>query len=174
MSRQLVRRRREVLAGLVLFCSVPLAADEGLRDTVRKQLRDESYILVEDHGSARLYVLGRGAEIDTVLAPLTPVPGSIDAALVMTRSADRRDRVRGLTLLAGETDVAAHDAALALLSDPSDAVREEAYNVLLDHPHTDIHSIARLAQADKSPLVRQAAGDQNSHSTPMAGNNGNQ
>lgn len=158
MSRRPSRLQCGALAGLALLFSVSLVADERVRDAVRKQLRDESYILVEDHGNSRLYLLSSDAGIDAVLL-IPDTPGVTDKALAMTRSADARQRVRGLTLLAAETDAAARDAALALVADPVAAVREEAYLLLLEHPHADVAGIAALAQTDSSARVREAVAE---------------
>lgn len=77
----------------------------------------------------------------------------------MTRSVDSRTRVRGLTLLSGFDDTAALDAALVLLSDPVAAVREEAVQLVMEHPDADVDSIIAIASRDPSSRVREASAD---------------
>jgi len=145
-----------VLAGLALLCADAGFADDALRNAVRERLRDENYVLVEWHDGARLYLLSTDTQGGTLSELARRPHGGPDAAIAMTQSADAKARVRGLTLLAGDIDVAARDAALALLSDPVPAVREEAYLLLFEHPHADTYGIATLALADKSARVREA------------------
>ena len=155
MSRCRASLRCGALAGLALLFAAPLNADEALRDAVRKQLRDESYILVEDDHGPRLYVLSGDSRVDDFMPTRDAAPSVTDRALAMTRSADAKTRVRGLTLLATETSSEARDAALALLSDPAVAVREEAYQLLMEHPHAGVDSIVALARQDRSTRVRE-------------------
>ncbi len=159
MSRCAASRWCGAFAGLALLCSAPLCAEEALRDAVRRELRDTNYVLVEYSGDARLCVLSDGVDVAALVPSREPVPDSTDEALAMTRSTDVRSRVRGLTLLAGVDDAAARDAALSLLSDPAARVREEAYQLLLDHPESNLDSIIALAQNDESPRVRRAVAD---------------
>jgi HEAT repeat protein len=77
----------------------------------------------------------------------------------MTRSADFRTRVRGLTLLSGVEDPAALDTALVLLSDPVAAVREEAVQLIIEHPDADIDNVVAIAANDPSKRVRQTTAD---------------
>ncbi len=80
-------------------------------------------------------------------------------ALEMTRSADSRARVRGLTLLSGVDDPLALDAAMVLLTDPVTAVREEAFQLVLEHPHADVAGALNLALDDPSARIREAASE---------------
>lgn len=148
--------RCEVLCGLALLASCAAIADEPLRDAVRQQLRDENYVLVEDNDGARLFVFSTGN-----ISSVTPAvaENETDKALAMTRSADFRKRVRGLTLLTDVDDPAALDAALVLLSDPEVAVREEAVQLLIEHPAADIDSVVALATNDPSDRVRLIAAE---------------
>jgi hypothetical protein len=153
--------QRGTLAGLALLLVSPAMADEPLRDTVRQQLRDENYLLVEDDNGARLFVFSAGS-VSTVTALQQSETNSsrgLDYALEMTRSVDARTRVRGLTLLSGVDDTAALDTALVLLADPVIAVREEAVQLIIEHPDADIDSIVDLAANDPSGRVRQAAAE---------------
>lgn len=153
------------LAGLALLFTLPSVADEPLRHTVRQQLRDENYVLVEDQDGARLFVFSTGS----VTAVTTPDPqdnsskqqiqGHTDVALEMTRSIDHRTRVRGLTLLSDVEDPATLDAATVLLSDPVAAVREEAVQFIIEHPNGDIDGVVLIALDDPSERVRRAALD---------------
>ena len=101
------------------------------------------------------------------LAPCWPHPllyllttqNDYHTALEMTRSADSRERVRGLTLLSAIDDSLVLDAALILLLDPDAAVREEAYQLVLEHPDSDVNGIRTLALNDSSVRVRQAVAD---------------
>lgn len=77
----------------------------------------------------------------------------------MTRSADFRKRVRGLTLLSDINNPTVLDAALVLLSDPVAAVREEAVQIVAEHPGADIDSVIALAANDPSERVRLVAED---------------
>lgn len=128
-------------------------------------MRDESYLLIEDQDGARLFVFSTG-NVTAVTAPdrenmssATPVRAPMIAALDMTRSATPRTRVRGLTLLSGVNDPAALNAALVLLSDPSVAVREEALQMIVDHPDADIDAVVAIASNDPSVRVQQALAD---------------
>ncbi len=140
-----------VLCGLALLCSLQVTADELLRDAVRNQLADENYLLIEDSDGARLFVFSKGS-IRSV-APAVP-ENETDKALAMTRSANPRERVRGLTLLSDVDDPAALDAALVLLSDPEAAVREEAVQLLIEHPAADIDAVVALVANDPAERVR--------------------
>ena len=117
-------------------------------------MRDQNYVLVEDGNGARLFVFSTGS-----ISSVTPaIPeNETDKALAMTRSADFRERVRGLTLLSDVDDPAALDTALVLLSDPEVAVREEAVQLLVEHPAADIDSVIALAENDPSERVRLIA-----------------
>lgn len=160
MNRRCDKLRCGALAGLALLVAFPVSADEPLRDAVREQLRDENYLLVEDQDGARLFVFPTG-NVTAVTAPRPEKTsnGQFEEALEMTRSTDSRTRVRGLTLLSGVDDPAALDAALVLLADPVAAVREEAVQLIIEHPNADIASIAEIASRDPSPRVRQATAE---------------
>ncbi|MCP4299517.1 MAG: hypothetical protein GY783_02935 [Gammaproteobacteria bacterium] len=152
--------RCAVLCGLALLVAVPIAADEPLRKTIRKQLRDESYMLIEDQDGARLFIFSTGNVSAVTTQQPEDGPGrQLDEALEMTRSTDPRTRVRGLTLLSDVEDPAALDAALVLLSDPVAAVREEAVQLIIEHPDADIDGVVAIAANDPSERVRQATVD---------------
>ncbi len=158
MSKCSATLRREALGGLALLLAFPAAADDALHETVRRQLQDESYVLVEDQHGIRLFVFSSADDgYRKTFAPVAP--GGLEQALAMTRSAVARERVRGLTTLAGEPDEEALNAALVLLTDPDPAVREEAVNLIIDHPQADVASIIALAEADPSPRIRDAVQD---------------
>ena len=159
MSTPSRKLQRGALAGLALLLGSQAGADESLRGLVREQLQNHSYVLVEDGASTRLYVLSDTVDAMELPKMLQPPTASIDAALAMIHSADQRRRVRGLTLLAGTDDPAARDAALTLLSDPAEAVREEAYSLLLEHPAADRDGIVAMGSTDPSPRVREAIAD---------------
>lgn len=153
-------RWRGVLAGLALLAALPALADRSLRQVAREQLRNENYVLVEDLDSARLLIFSSGSV--SAVANRKPAEGSRrewGEALEMTRSEDSRTRVRGLTLLSGFDDTAALDAALVLLSDPVAAVREEAVQLVMEHPDADVDSIIAIASRDPSSRVREASAD---------------
>ena len=156
MGRYISTIRCGALAGLALLFASPSIADEAVREAVRQQLRDDQ------HG-ARLFVFSTGS-ITTVtdlqdVSSGQPGRSQMNAALEMTRSADSRIRVRGLTLLSGVEELAALDAALVLLFDPVAAVREEAVQLIIEHPGSDIASIVEIATHDPSSRVRQAAAE---------------
>ena len=148
-------RRCGAFAGLALLLTLPAVADESLRQTIRKQMRDENYILIEDQSGARLYVLPPGDPGFSV-EYVAHAPGSTALALAKTQSAMARERVRGLTELSGSSSEEALAAALRLLSDPVDAVREEAVQLALEHPETDRSSLITIALNDPSRRVREA------------------
>lgn len=144
------------LCGLALLGSSSAIADETLREAIRQQLRNENYMLVEDRNGARLFVFSAESmsSIDYSLSE-----NETAKALAMTRSADSRTRVLGLTLLSGVDDPDVPDAALILLSDPEVAVREEAVQLLAEHPEVDIASVIALAANDPSERVRLIAAE---------------
>jgi len=158
MNRTFKTSRCGVLVGLALLFAFPASAEELLRDALRKQLRDQNYVLVEDNDGARLFVFSTGSvsTVTSVQREHSSI-GRLDQALEMTRNVDYRQRVRGLTLLSGVDDNAALDAALVLLADPIVAVREEAVQLVIDHPEANIDSIVAIAANDPSERVRQAA-----------------
>ena len=119
---------------------------------------DTSFVLVEDQDGARLYVFAAADDSYSTTIPAEP-PSSEVGALAMTRSADVRDRVLGLTRLAGQPSQDALNTALVLLSDPDEAVREEAVNLIADHPDGNIETVARIALRDPSPRVREAVAE---------------
>jgi HEAT repeat protein len=117
-------------------------------------------MLVEDHDGARLYLFSKGnVSLITTHRPEDGPGRQLDEALEMTRSADPRTRVRGLTLLSDVEDPIALDTALVLLSDPAAAVREEAVQLIIEHRGSDIASIVEIASHDPSSRVRQAAAE---------------
>lgn len=148
--------RRGAVTGLALLLSLPAAADE-LRQAIRKELRDVSYVLVEAPSYVRLYLLSApDADAEPAMQPLQA--GETDA-LAKTESSEARERLLGLTALAGDVSTAALNAALALLSDPVVAVREEAVQLAMEHPGADHGSILAIALSDPSHRVRDAAQD---------------
>ena len=158
MSNASATSQRGALAGLALLLAYAAAADDSLRDSVREQLRDENYVLVEDRTGARLYVFSEDDGVyDTRWIP--PASGSAAAALANVHSADAGDRVRALTELSGEDGTDALHAALVLLSDPDEAVREEAVQLILEHPQADKSSVIAMARQDPSERVREAVED---------------
>jgi len=160
MVRSSETARCGALTGLALLFAHLAAAVEPLRDTVRQHLRDENYVLVEDDNGARLFVFSKGSvSTVTTLQTEDSSSGELDQALEMTRSADSRTRVRGLTLLSGVDDNTALDTAMVLLSDPVVAVREEAVQLVIEHPEADIDSIVAIAANDPSERVRLAAAE---------------
>ena len=56
MNRRSAILRRGALSGLALLFVLPCIADEPLRDGIRKEMGDRSYVLVEDRRGARLFV----------------------------------------------------------------------------------------------------------------------
>lgn len=146
--------------GLTLFFALPTLADESLRQAVRKEMRGESYVLIEDTKGARLLLFAKDGEAGGTFRNFAPEsPADSHAALAMTRSTNPGTRVRGLTLLSDVASPEALDAALVLLSDPVDAVREEATQLVIEHPDSDIESVMAIAVNDPSPRLRQAAMD---------------
>ena len=122
------------LAGLALLFACQALADDALRLEVHRQYKHQSYMLVEDSRGAWLYLFDKGGEPLRIGAGMAPSI-AVDRALDKTRSDNARTRVRGLTELAGVADPRALDAALALLNDEHAAVRDEAAQLIVDHPH---------------------------------------
>lgn len=146
--------------GLVLLFLLPAMAQESLHDTVRKEMGDQNYVLVADRSGARLFVFSDEAHTTgAVLGVAPPPPGSIESALTLTQNESPRVRVRGLVELSGVESPEALDAALVLLSDPVASVREEAVQLILEHPDADTDAIVAVASEDPSPRVREAVDD---------------
>jgi hypothetical protein len=120
--------KREALAGLTLFLFCAAAADDSLRNRVHREHKHHSYMLIEDANGAQLFLFDEGLTRQDAEDPV------IGTALEKTRSTDARTRVIGLVELAGVDDAVALDVALMLLSDPEPAVRDEARQLILDHP----------------------------------------
>ena len=118
------------LAGLALSLACVASADESLRERVHREHKHHSYMLIEDTDGARLFLFDDGV----ASYPIAAREAVVETALEKTRSADARTRVIGLVELAGVADAAALEAALTLLTDPSVAVRDEARQLILDHP----------------------------------------
>ncbi len=153
MSKRSASLRRGAFAGLALLLVLPAAADDALRTTIRKQMRDDNYVLVEDHDGAHLYVFSSdGNGYCTQLARA----GSPADALSRSQSSDSRIRVRALAELSGVDSDAALNAALSMLTDPDEAVREEAVHAVFDHPSADRKTVIALARRDSSARVRGA------------------
>lgn len=130
MSNRRVGWQRGAPAGLTLLLVCGAAADDSLRERVHREHKHHSYMLVEDAEGARLFLFDQGVASHRI----SPDDTFVDAALRKTRSSDARTRVTGLVELAGAGDAEALDAALTLLTDPEPAVRDEARQLILDHP----------------------------------------
>jgi len=122
------------LSGLAMLFLAPTFADEELRQRIHSEYRHQSYMLIEDADGARLYLFATADQPSSVRELPGPKAGFVHDALVKVRSDEARTRVRGLTELAGVDDPEALDAALTLLTDPNEAVRDEAMFLILDHP----------------------------------------
>ena len=74
--------RYGALCGLALLSSTQAAADAPLRESIRQQLGDENYVLVEDRNGTRLFLFSTGH-----VSPIpTSNPGNeTEPALAMTR-----------------------------------------------------------------------------------------
>lgn len=148
------------LVGLALFFAQGAdGEDQALRDDVHRQYKHESYMLVEGpKGAAWLYLFDSGKPPVRIRSADESVQ-SVERALEKTRSDSPRLRVRGLTELAGVADSRALDMALALLNDTSPAVRDEAAQLIIDHP--DGATIANaLGLLDGSEFPEDADGGQ--------------
>lgn len=135
MSSWPAPRQCGVLAGAALLLAPVVAADDTVHDSVHKSLRHRSYLLLEDSDGVTLYLFsghddGKGIQERGDSRPRATVSSALDK----TRNPDPRIRVRGLTELAGDASPAALDAALTMLTDPWPAVRDEARQLILDHP----------------------------------------
>lgn len=118
------------MAGLALSLVCGASADDALRERVHREHKHRSYMLVEYADGARLFLFDEGVAGYRITAR----SASTEAALEKTRSSIARARIIGLIELAGVADAAALEAALTLLTDPEPAVRDEARQLILDHP----------------------------------------
>ena len=137
MNRKPVNAYGGVLMGLALLFAETAGADEQRREAVRRDLKDQSYLLVEHADGETLYLFDRLDEDEPSLpveATNTGAKGDVAAALAKTRSTNGATRARGLAELAGSEDYEALTVALTLLADPHPAVRDEARYLILDHP----------------------------------------
>lgn len=142
MGRRSICVQGGALAGLALFVAATGGADERLHEEVHRQYKHQSYMLVTDADGARLFLFDNGTAGVMTLEEFDPVSRWMDVALARLQSTDPRVRVRGLTELAGVANPEVLDAALVLLADPSQAVREEAAQLVIDHPHGDVLAAA--------------------------------
>ena len=153
MIRSVAPLWRETVAGLaLLFCASALA-DDSIR---------ENYVLIEypqGTNPARLLVFSTRVPEPPEQRFFVVAQDDYATALEMTRSADSRARVRGLTLLSGVDHPFALDAAMVLLTDPVTAVREEAFQLVLEHPHAEVDGALNLALDDPSARVREVASE---------------
>jgi len=156
MSNRPSKLRCGALVGLALFLAHDVPADSILRDEVHRQYKHQSYMLIEEQDAAWLYLFDGEATAMLLAAPLAR-PTATDLALEMTRSSVASERVLGLVQLAGVDDARALDAGLALLNDANAAVREEARQLVLDHPQ-GAAVITALGLVDESELPEDADG----------------
>ena len=124
-------RERGAFLGLAFVLCVQASADDSLRDRPHRELRHESYILIETPGAApRLLLLSDGIDIPVA----DPREGSqserIDRALVLLADGDPEVRADAVLTL-GDLQAPRHLIAAAL-SDPAPVVREAAAAVLED------------------------------------------
>ncbi len=123
-------------------------------------LPESNYVLIEDKQhpeTSRLLVMHDND--DEHLPPSQPADLLVDdeqRAVVMATSVNSKERVRGLTLLAGNDSFAALETALVLMTDQNSRVREEALQVLFEHPRADRQFIITLGSEDVSARVRRA------------------
>ncbi len=153
MIRSVALLWRETVAGLALLFCVSALADDAIR---------ENYVLIEyphSPNATRLLVFTTRMTEPLKQRLFVVAQDDYATALEMTRSADSRARVRGLTLLSGVDDPLVLDAAMVLLTDPVTAVREEAFQLVFEHPHADVAGALNLALDDSSARVREAASD---------------
>ena len=116
--------RSGALMGLALLVATSGSADELLREEIHRELKDQSYMLVEHTDGVTLYLFDKTTSDEQTIAG--EQDDIITAALARTRSAHARVRTRGLTELAGIDDFEALSVALTLLGDPDPSVRDEA------------------------------------------------
>ena len=130
------RWRGGALTGLALLFALPLSADDALRQQVHRDHGHRSYMLVEDSNGFSLYLFATATERPSVTRLETAFDDEwVAQSLAKARSSDAKTRVRALVELAGVNSAEALDVALALLTDPSPAVRDEAVSLILDHPN---------------------------------------
>src|SRR5210317_2078100 len=134
VTRGLTRMHCGALTGLALLLAGNAFADKLLRDQVHQHYKDRSYMLIEDANGARLYLFANENTAASTLSLPSAENSLVDMALDKVRQPDARARIRGLTELAGIDDPAALDAAVTLLMDPEQKVRDEAAILILDHP----------------------------------------
>lgn len=148
-------KRRGTVTSLALLLSLGAYADDSLRGV--------NYVLIHDQQhplNSRLLIFSDSSGYSVEGFPSRiETAEEIDVALSMTRHLDSRVRVRGLTLLSGVDDRAALDAAMELLLDNDPAVREEAIQLVMEHPDSDLELAASIGTGDPSARVRQATSD---------------
>jgi len=133
MTRRLAALQCGAAIGSALLCFELALADETLRERIHREYKHQSYMLVEGPGGHRLYLFSPAGEPVQALDIAIP-DKSLTSAIEKTQSADARTRTLGLTELAGMPDAEALDIALTLLTDPAEAVRSEAAQLIRDHP----------------------------------------
>lgn len=131
MKRQSLTWHGGALVGLALLVANTGNTDEMLREEIRRDFRDQSYLLVEDADGATLYLFDNSNFNEP---PIATKRIDIVTAVAKTQSVDARVRTRGLAELAGIDDDGVLNVGLSLLADPDPAVRDEAKYLILDHP----------------------------------------
>ena len=131
MKRQSLTWHGGALVGLALLVATTGNTDEMLREEIRRDFRNQSYLLVEDADGATLYLFDNSGFNEP---PIAAKRIDIVAAIARTQSVDARVRTRGLAELAGIDDEEILNIGLSLLADPDPAVRDEAKYLILDHP----------------------------------------
>lgn len=132
MSSRLLTEHRGALLGLAFLFANAGHADELLRDEIRRDYRDRSYLLIEHADGATLYLFDKASSDEPLV--ISNRVDIIAAALAKTQSLDARTRARGLAELAGVDGYEVLSVGLTLLADPDPAVRDEAKYLILDHP----------------------------------------
>lgn len=155
MSKSATLRRRGTIIGLALFLPLIIQADD-----VRPK---ENYLLIHDEQHAensRLLIFNDGSltSVDEIVAPPN-VSSEVETALAMIRHADSHQRVRGLTTLSGDMSEAALSAGMELLYDSDASVREEAIQLVMNHPDADVELVSAIGRSDASARVRRATAD---------------
>ena len=105
----------------------------------------------------------RGQNVVIYFYPKDSTPGCTQEGLDFKELHARFRRQKTVILGVSRDRMASHEKFRAkqgfpfeLLSDPDEAVREEAVNLIADHPDGDIETVARIALRDPSPRVREA------------------
>lgn len=146
--------QRGTLFGLALFFTGLAHGDI--------ELPDSNYLLIynkEHPEKSRLLVPATSTLPGAVRHHPPAIPDEVQSAVEALNDPDPKTRTRALTLLSGNNSSEVLAATLQLVHDEDATVREEAFQVALQHRDVDFERLATLGLADSSPRVRATTVD---------------